>query len=287
MTETKDVTPAPDQSGADGDEQTVAQIWDQMEKDEAATDGGDDAPDPAAFADDDSDFPGETSEEGDAPADGQGAPDGQTPDPAADEAAQPSTQELLAQIQALTHKVNSMHGRLKTKDRDRTAAKREKLQGSLQELKTRAQDYPDLLNPSIEVFEALVDNEGHAPTPEEIAAEETATFRTRHPDFDAMIARHGTDFAAWIDQQPQEVRDVAIANKDKWVDGDAAADLFDSFKAHLRQQPKPPPPNPLDQKRQRQQAGAIALTSRAPSTEPDGGDDWAHWERVDRAKGRT
>jgi hypothetical protein len=101
------------------------------------------------------------------------------------------------------------------------------------------------------------------------------------------MEKHRQDFTAWLSQQPQDVRDFVAANKDTWTDGDRAADLVDTFKAHLRAQTTTTTTaSTLDQKRQRQRQGATGLTSRAPGDNSTGMDDWDYFEALDRAKGR-
>lgn len=153
-------------------------------------------------------------------------------------------------------------------------------------IKKSLEDYPDVVTPLVEEIETvLADNarmgrELSVVTEDRraraISAQEQA-LTAAHPDWQAACA--SKDFAAWLDTQPEAIKQIVVRNGDQVVDAAEAIAMVGSFKAHWAlthprtpqpATPAPAAPTPLDTRRAAQLAAVTSTPKGAPAALPDG-----------------
>lgn len=124
---------------------------------------------------------------------------------------------------------------------------------------------------------------------ESIEKEQTAIFQSVHPDGFDVVGKYGSAFVDWVEDQPKKYRDAFAVNKDRIVDGEAAAELISHFKRSIeppqqteKEQLKPK----LGDRRRRQLDGARTMPQKAhgatpvdPGPSEDYDKEWDYWER--------
>lgn len=114
---------------------------------------------------------------------------------------------------------------------------------------------------------------------DEIEKAETERFLSEHSDGFEVIQKHKADFAAWVDDQPRYLRDIAMENNDRIVDGAGVAYLVSLFKQSLGGGPE----TGLADKRKRQLDGgrsSSAASAQATSAVPSGMTDEQIWKSL-------
>lgn len=158
-------------------------------------------------------------------------------------------------------------------------------------------EYDDLGKPLVQGFRALqakierlssaLDEQSSERSKQELARTEqerdeylgrqAAILAERHSDVADIVKNPA--YAQWAIQQPAFIQDMIRANGQVLVDGEAAAFVFDKFKADTKQ-----PVDPEEQRRQRQLDGSTDVRVRAPAFTPseigDSGDYDEEWKRA-------
>jgi len=304
---------------ADDVEQTDADLWKEIDEDEAASSGeeGDDAPGKDAGGDgDDLDV----DEADDAPTsatskDGSGTKSQDTKTPA-------DKTDWEAKAKDAEHRWRSEQGRSKAEQQ-----RAERLQKQLEDLKkqttTKAtndttdegrasrlekirSEYGDVLDPVIEEvtnlrarLDTLSASEQDRLTSlqadyDVILERESSVFTEEHPDGFEVLKANGAQFRQWIDDQPREMRDIFKANHKNIVDGTGAALLVSKFKAQMQTNGNgntaAAKTETRSNRRQMQMDGASTTRSVqrqaiTPDVSPDTEDEgvlWDYWERQDK-----
>lgn len=174
-------------------------------------------------------------------------------------------------------------------------------------------DYPEIAGPLKEALGAIegkLDNLDNAQESLRKDAEtelltliddETARLEEKHPDWLETLKANGTAFAAWVEDQPRRIREMAYRNADAIVDADETAEVVSQFKTFLgkpatpetRTEPKNPT-TPLSDRRERQLAATSSPTKQGGrpvvSGIPEDGDPeqiWKAFDAVDQQKQRA
>ena len=299
---------AEDVSAAPEAEMTDEQLWKELEGTASASDPDDDI-EASAPADDDGDTPPEGWDEADddaterqTPSDAAAGPEDQADDPWAK-----APPELLKQREKMEHTIRSLNGRVRALTKRHMEARSspskdeaDALAATRRTLEEKASEYPDILGPVVQTIDRLESkiarfDEATEQDRQALVAEEWDNFTSVHSDGMKAIESNATAWSSWLASQPQEIRDVIVANKDAIVDGQAAADVVTRFKEHIAVALEPPAPEPktTDPRRARQLRGAQETASRSPrvTADPTIGEmteeqHWAYFERQDQAKAR-
>lgn len=308
--------PATEEAGAEPTEQ---ELWNEMtgnapteEPAEAAADEPD-APEVEAPSDEP---PAKEEPQAAAPVD-----DAETEAEPDKEASSDDQEDLQAQNKRLEQQFKSERGRVSSLTRrnqdiqaELSALKAENealkaAQGSdetRQKLQQARGDFGDIVGPVIDRMDAQAAADARRMEiqqnrinnlerqAESHAQEQQDAFLKEHPDGFKSISDNAAAFYRWVDDQPKAERDIFEQNRQKIVDGAAAAYLVSKFKLHLAppQEPEPRPADPTtDPRRQRQLRGAQTVKSQgSPVTAagrlPDDADGQALWDEMSGAKGR-
>lgn len=114
------------------------------------------------------------------------------------------------------------------------------------------------------------------------------------PGYDSKAAKANSErFAAWLNAQPDYVRNIIKQNGSRILDAEAVNDVLDRYKAHLAKSATPaadpqkpaapaqgdgsqkPAPAALPAKRQAQLQGSTSVPNRGPAPVPDTEDDFS------------
>lgn len=208
------------------------------------------------------------------------------------------------QISALTHAAKSNNGRITSLNRrieeltatkpaasaagtDKPNAPTGALGGA--KFKALKDEYPEIAEPLEEMLSEIArENEALRAQIAPIAGDRRqavidrneGALAEKHPDWQQAAA--SPDFANWINEQPDDIKQIAVKNGEHITDPVAAAKLMTLFKAetgfktHAVAAPAAggKPTNALPDKRQRQLAAAAAPGTRAPSAGSGPPDDF-------------
>lgn len=104
---------------------------------------------------------------------------------------------------------------------------------------------------------------------------------SRHSDWRDVAA--SDDYAKWAFAQPTWMQELIAKNGNQLVDGEAAAFVFDRFKADTAPPKTETQPDPQKDKRDLQLEGSRHVSSKTPALEPradSGGDYETEWKRA-------
>lgn len=275
------------------------QLW-QTIRDESDDDNQDDDPIEADADDKDEGSPDPSDDDdGD---DSEGA-DGADPE------------ALQKQIERLQHSLASEKGRTQASRKEierlksevseaqtkahRTPEDDDRLKASKERLDAAKEEYGDVIGPLADTVEDLTrrfdelskleqrDLTAKTDRLAELKAAQESIFEKEHPDGYDLITREQAAFAAWVDDQPADLRQIYQRNKAEIIDGAEAAYLVGMFKQSLHDATDAPAKttdtNRLSARRARQIDGARASRAqtqqRVASVPPkDSENADAHWD---------
>ncbi len=296
------------------EEQTAADIWNELEADDLAKAGKE-----PESGDDEKDIDAVES---------TAKADDSQPDKAeqGDDVWAQATPEQIAERDRLLQQARSANGRyaasqriineLRTKEAAQAAMapqreneRKQRRAAVNQELSQLESEYPEIARPLKSIVTTYDDEVNELRNAEmerlqaaqriqqaEIAAE-TQELDRRLPEWRQVVKKDPASLSAfkeWVDNQPRPIRDAAIRNANSIVNADEAEFVLSSYLKHIQ----PPAanaqgnPNPSrqTQNRRQQQLAASATPSRSSNPVPSASpaDDpqawWDHFEAEDRRK---
>lgn len=193
--------------------------------------------------------------------------------------------ELAAKTAKIENDFKSANGRVSTYQRryeDLVKAaqpvKKEETVAPTQAIEGLMQDFPEIAGPlkqALETIQGKLDNLDKAEESRRVAAqtelvtmveEQTKRLDEAIPDWETTLKANGAAFAAWVEDQPRRIREIAY--REDITNADEAAEVVKLFKAHLGQPADKPAPQadtttktqtqPLSDKRERQLAGTAS-----------------------------
>lgn len=191
--------------------------------------------------------------------------------------------------------------------------KKDETESPTKAIESLMEDYPEIAKPlkqALETIEGKLNNLDKAQESlredaqtelQTLIDDETARLEKKHPDWLETLQANGPAFAAWVEDQPRRIREIAYKNDKAIVDAVGAAEVVSLFKAHIGKPatpaPKPDPktPNPpLNDRRERQLAGSASPQRQGGrpvvSGIPEDGDPeqiWKAFDAVDQQKQRA
>lgn len=121
---------------------------------------------------------------------------------------------------------------------------------------------------------------------QEFVGRQYQTLDSRHSDWRDVAASR--PYAEWALSQPGWLQELIAKNGSNLVDGEAAAFVFDRFKADTAPKTETQP-NPQQERRDLQREGSLHIPARSPAMEPraqGGGDFDSAWDAADDADRR-
>lgn len=213
---------------------------------------------------------------------------------AAYEAERQRYRSSIGRISALTRKLNAQNAAQPSREysqaRDHIAGIRN--------------DYPELAQPlekALGTIDTKLDQIARAEQTtrdaevnelNDLVAAETRRLLTKHPDYETVLKQHGQAFAAWVEDQPRNIREAAHRNGNFIADSEEAGAVIEGFKKHIGLIAEParpavqPAPQPVLTDRRQRQIEASASPQRSGgrptiSGIPESGDPQAIWDAFD------
>lgn len=314
--------PKPGEDAASNEELTAEEIWEELEDEDSSnpdeapsrselTRDDDDAGAPAGGKgkQDDADF---SEDEPGGPPLGDGSQSDTTPAEPTD--AQPAENDevnrlreknkrLLGQVSGQGRKIqNLIAERDRLKEVSNSITQEGDTEARRQALEAAQEEYGDIIGPVAETMtalerqvETLTSGNTHRvdQIDQEIRDLQTAEYGVLldvHPDFREVFTQNRDVLNEWIEDQPKYLRDAFEANKNGWVDGQAAATVMTEFKKALAAAADGTDENPEQKsatKRSRQLQGAQVSSGRSrqratSNVDPNSDDAEAHWNEFER-----
>ena len=232
-------------------------------------------------------------------------------------------EDLQAQNDRLQHSLNSEKGRtqagrkeierLKTEVSEAHRARRtpedeDRLKSSKDRLDVAKEEYGDVIGPLAETVEHLSqrfddmskieqrDLDAKTERLNALKAAEEDIFEREHPDGYDIVGNNQDALAAWVHDQPSELRDIFARNKAEIVDGSEASYLIGMFKQSLLDASEDPAidktENRIAARRASQLNGARStraqsqqrVTSVPPKDSDNSAGHWDYFSRKEREK---
>ncbi len=218
------------------------------------------------------------------------------------------TAKIETDFKSVNGRVSAYQKRYEDLARAAQPVKKDETADPLKAIEGLKQDYPELAEPlekALEAIQGRIDNLDKAEEGRRVAAQtgletlvddETKRLEQEHPDWLETLEKNGAAFAAWVEDQPRRIREIAYRNDKAIVDAAGAAEVMTKFKEHLKPVTTPAAgtdtstktqTQPLNDKRERQLAGTASPTRQGGrpvvSGIPEDGDPEQIWKAFDAA----